>query len=97
MHQLQNQPGTGVQNSQDNQRLRPNRRKNQLTRKVWIPKQKQSLVKSNKENPSEIADTTQQMVPTHENLGNKNKYLTIKERARALQIKLFGLRSLPTI
>ena len=71
--------------------------KPERTRKIWVPKQKQSLVNSDKEKPSEIAQTTQQFVPTHENLGNKNKYLTIKERARALQIKLFGLRSLPTI
>ena len=67
------------------------------TRKVWVPKHKQPRITTTEEHSSKVAHTIQQPVPTHANLGKKSRYPTIKDRARVLQIKLFGLRSLPTI
>ena len=66
------------------------------TRMAWVPKREQPLINLLKETFSEVAQAHQPIVPTHANLGKKSRYPTIRERARALQIKLFGLRSLPT-
>ena len=78
--------------------LVPQRKQQTATKcqKKWVPKQPSQ--KKINDTSIKVAGTTKPTeVPTQAYSGKKSRYPTIKERARALQIKLFGLRSLPTI
>ena len=78
--------------------LVPQRKQQTATKfqKKWVPKQP-SQQKIN-DTSIKVAETTKPTeVHTQAYLGKKSRYPTIKERARALQIKLFGLFSLLTI
>ena len=69
--------------------------KNQMK---WVPKQQQPVPNLIANSAPIVAIPKQtKQIPMHENMEQKSRYLTIKERARALQIKLSGLHSLPTI
>ena len=78
--------------------LVPQRKQQTATKcqKKWVPKQPSQ--KKINDTSIKVAGTTKPTeVPTQAYSGKKSRYPTIKERARALQIKLFGLCSLPTI